>query len=587
MFDIVSNHKIVGFPDGNIISLCPTIDLLVISMNKMSIWVFRLNGERVYSVNNKSPIIDLCWSPDGKYFAVSGIDNKVKIYDSNNGSLINEFESASIMSLTWSALNQSLDNEELFHIDILSNLPQLSNFTNFNDLTYILTTSNDSISFIFNNLVQFKLPTNFKLTNHTNFDLFHHLFINDKNQLIKFEISFNKHIVDIILIFCKIKLIMNNFQADLSQIVKSFLSFLTLFDRYMGNYFDNLGIECNEGDSYKTVIGSLQNILLTHLIPKKLNDYFLNQFGERGLKRLSKEGNDTYDNIKDTVFKNIIQNFEKLVIVLNNLRGIIHWCGINGTDFGISIQDIDTILTTIKQQIKYFYQLIWNSNEEQKLFNKFLNWFKFLIECLVKENNDEEIKIIPNLHNSDLLSYFNNYLFHSKVNDFLKFDADLDILRIDNTQDLLNECKLLDNSISEGIFTPFEGFFVKSSIFNDAVDLNLSDCQIFNIKNNAFLFSTENHQLSIINVSTMDKKTLKFDKIINYQIFNEFLIILHQSQKTYMEKFSIEQIFNGDLKSLEVKEIDSDKPQLLVVNEVRSSGCLFEGNRKDYSLIKL
>lgn len=554
-------------------------------MNKMSIWVFRLNGERVYSVNNKSPIIDLCWSPDGKYFAVSGIDNKVKIYDSNNGSLINEFESASIMSLTWSALNVSLENNELFHIDILSNLPQLSNFTNFNDLTYILTTSNDSISFIFNNLIQFKLPTSFKLTNHTNFDLFHHLFINDSNQLIKFQVSYDKHIIDIIIIFCKIKLILDNFQTDLALVIKNFQSFLTLFDRYMSNYFDNLGIESRDEDKYKKVITSLQNILLTHLIPKKLNDYFLNQFGERGLKRLSKEGNDTYDNLKDTVFKNIIQNFEKLVIVLNSLRGIINWCEINGTDFGISIDDIDTVLTTIKQQIKNFYQLIWNSNEEQKLFNKFLNWFKFLIDCLVKENNDEEIKTIPTLHNSELLTYFNNYLFHSKVTDFLKFDLDLDVLKIDNGQDLMREIESLDTKVAQDVFTPFEGFFVKSSIFDDPVDLNLGDCQIYNIKNNAFLFSTEGNHLSIINVTTMDKKTLEFENIINYQIFNEFLIVLHQSP-TVMEKFSIENIFNGDLSSLETKEIPN-KPQLLVLNELRSSGCLFESNRKDYSLIKL
>lgn len=100
MLQWVSSNKFLGLADTNILEFCPTLNLLFVLMNKTSIWVYRLLGDRIYSINNKSPILLLLFSPLGLFFSVSGLDNTVKIYDSNTGSLLNTLSGFNQVSIT-------------------------------------------------------------------------------------------------------------------------------------------------------------------------------------------------------------------------------------------------------------------------------------------------------------------------------------------------------------------------------------------------------------------------------------------------------------------------------------------------------
>lgn len=97
---ILQVGKLIGIPDGNVLSCCPRMDLMAISMNKTSVWMFRFNGERVYSINNKARILELQWNSSGKFFAVSGTDNLIKIYETNTGALVNKFATNTSLPIT-------------------------------------------------------------------------------------------------------------------------------------------------------------------------------------------------------------------------------------------------------------------------------------------------------------------------------------------------------------------------------------------------------------------------------------------------------------------------------------------------------
>lgn len=589
-FVVKSSHKIVGFPDGNIISICPTIDLLVISMNKMSLWIFRLDGERIYAINNKLIIKHLCWNPDGKTFAVSGIDGKVKLYDTNTGGFIKEFKFSDPSMITCSDQEIITDDSPLFDVDLLNQLPILNGFDNFNAINYLLVTSNDQILMIFNNLLLINIPISYKVIHSSSIDLWTHLYITETNEIVKLTIPRIQIVPRLILIFCKIKTILENVNSDLAKLVEESNKYFTTFDRYLLNYYENLaenpqGSYQEKADNIKT---SLQKILLTQIIPKNLSDYWLNQFGERGHTRLLKQGTDTFDLIRNLIFKSIIQYLEKLLVILNDLKSIIEWNSIHSIDITISPDQIQLMIDRVQTYLKKSFQFIWDINKEQVLFNQFMNWIKYLIDSLVKEKYQEEPSK-TDIPSSKLLDYINTMLMNSTISKYLSLSS-LEVFTFASPQvNIIDEWTQLSNVIDDGLFKPFERYFNSKVIISLPRPIGSPNCKVYiiggpEIKKQVVISSSKT-EIKVIDSEEHVERTIHIDELIDYQVYNGNLLMVHKRNEYFLERYNILDLLNDTGEAIS-KQMDG-RPKLLVVNKDREYGYLFEENIKDYNVILL
>ncbi|OWB71576.1 hypothetical protein B5S31_g1266 [[Candida] boidinii] len=122
-----------------IFSWCPTMDLITFATTDSSIWVYRLDGQKVWSISVEGTEIErLTWRPDGKIMAAACVDGVVRLFDSNTGCLVSVLKTEDTNTgniknpenINWFSrkLNfQGLNKyESLFKIDISKSLTKLS-----------------------------------------------------------------------------------------------------------------------------------------------------------------------------------------------------------------------------------------------------------------------------------------------------------------------------------------------------------------------------------------------------------------------------------------------------------------------------
>lgn len=690
MFETISTSKIIGLVDGNVLSLCPTMDLIVLSMNRMSIWVFRLNGERIYSINNKSIILDLTWSPDGKYFCLSGVDGFCKVYDTNNGDVINQFQfNKPIELINWcqdlianrmvnmeavnanstidGSVNQGsnkemdqhpnhtksqtkhqsisvntdksgnkpdedskLEPDELFAVNILESLPKTNDFIDFQDLNYMVVSSCDQISIVFNNLVKIGCDKPMKFIKNFNDDLFNQYYItqleppqsenNHNYKLVKLTIANTENLTRVLLIFCKIKLLLIGIKKNIESLSSELVSFFNVFDRYLSNYYDNLNPLTSPDDTTATTTGtsqhesitkSLTGMLITHLIPNSLTDYWLNQFGERAYKRLDKLGNTNYDLIRNLIYRNLIVSLEKLLLLLTDLRSIIEFNSLSRSDnpiksFNINESDLTESIDEIKAFIKRLFNFIWDCNEEQKLFNQFLRWTKFLIDTLTRYNNDDDINIGHKFDYVQLINYFRSNLLQSKIFNYLNLPLNTEVLCTDpltnkepSEPDLNSQFdQNIEGKIFNNIFVKFESYFNSIMSFTDLTSFNITDdCEFISVNDKKLIVTIDKSLIKIIQLNgnyQLTERVIDLQKpIVNYKIFNDnFIALVNFQDSYYLEGYKIGELLIS--KGNETNEYHpqhqsklSHIPKYLFINDQKNYGCLLDSNKKDYSIFQL
>ncbi|CAG85322.2 DEHA2B08316p [Debaryomyces hansenii CBS767] len=681
-FPVIAYNKFIGFADGNILSWCPTMDLLAISMNRMSIWVFRINGERIYSINNKSLILDISWNPNGKFFCVSGIDGYCKIYDSNSGKLINTIDSKqkSINLINW-CYHKSVEEpgrfDNLFKVDVLANLPKLSldneiftnnnasNVSNHNNnyqldeindteglLNFMITIrSHTELSITFNGLFTvdcIKSPEHLKFMCHANnSDLLAQYFLvtnksDDSSCLLKMSLDIpdsnylRNYLMEIILQSCKVKSIMNYINEQLVFLNEEVKPLIQLFDRHLSNFKDTLYSNVDLTTNFPTgqeskckVVNSLFDLLLTGLIPANLKDFWLNQLGERGLKKLSKVCNSIYDLIRKVCFNQLVSSLERLLIILNTLQGLNKWLesmeiGNNGSNgyLGLDLESINSIVALTKNLLKYFYQLIWDINEEQKLFNDFINWVKIgVIDKLAKEDDiDSYYKTLHvNYKTSNLIKYFNEYLFKSKLFNYFEINLPMNEILLQEVVEtnLMDKYIELNRFVESNLLCNITDYIKSIVKFDDLVPLNISSTHMEKMKifngSDFGIISCINHEESTLSLikfslssSDLQTKIIKLkDPIITYEIINELkiLLLIDSSPKYYLESFNFDDVILQDSCPISYASISpinqnvfhSDainrvsEPKYLAINsdKSRSVGCLLDANKQNYLVFEL
>ncbi|OUM53732.1 hypothetical protein BVG19_g3041 [[Candida] boidinii] len=119
-----------------IFSWCPTMDLITFVTTDSSIWVYRLDGQKVWSISVEGTEIErVTWRPDGKIMAAACVDGVVRLFDSNTGGLVSVLKTEDAAkgnpeNINWFSRNlnfQGLNKYgSLFKIDISKSLTKLS-----------------------------------------------------------------------------------------------------------------------------------------------------------------------------------------------------------------------------------------------------------------------------------------------------------------------------------------------------------------------------------------------------------------------------------------------------------------------------
>ncbi|ODV81553.1 uncharacterized protein CANTADRAFT_19183 [Suhomyces tanzawaensis NRRL Y-17324] len=648
---VISTNKFVGLSDGNILHWCPTLNLLTITMNKTSLWVYRLDGERIYSVNNKSAITAISTISDGSYFCLAGVDGLIKIYDSNNGNLIKVIEKTfdKVNLILWNYHDtrhtQANRFSNLFKVDVLRRLPKMTNDSSSQDihelnnestLNYLVIVDANSLSMNVNNLltisnIEFPEANSEVICYLDNCDMFSQFYLIRESTGLKLvqltdnlKVPSNKeHLVDVILKICKVVAIMNYVNENLKILQTEIKPFFTIYDRYLSNMTESLGASENIEPSLR-ISKCLYDILLTDLIPENLKDFWLNQFGERGFKRLNKLGNSVYDLTRNVTFTTLIASIERLLVIMNQLRGLSQWFKDSDNELspGLNINVINDLISQAKSLLKLFYKAIWDSNEEQKAFNHFMTWIKReIIDKISKEDDMTSFLNQPqqvNFDHGEIINYINDSLFKSKLLDYFHLDlASNDILNLPEAckNDLSRAFELLNTKMDSAVIQSFKDLIKSSLLFKHLqYELELgesTDLTLKNIDDSCAVVCGLNklkEEMTMIKFNTSQNnfdcqsKKIRFEgKISSFEFKNnrELVVLIHSSAFQVVV-FDFIALFESDEHVTECDsipkkgqltqdQIQLSNPNTLAIsrNDSKSYGCLLDVNKRDYVVFSL
>ncbi|RLV90797.1 hypothetical protein JA1_004298 [Spathaspora sp. JA1] len=400
---ILHTDKFISLSDGNIIQFCPNLNLLFISVNRTSLWIYRINGDRIYSINNKTPIQAIYFNQE--YFLVLGVDSSIKIYNCNDGKLIHTRDTGTLVKyIHWRNISQDVTSK--FNVDVLNQMPKLLLPNCSANLDYLVIVNHNKLTISFNNLtnvpkLNVDIEFNYVSVLPAQGDLFTQLMFlvkDNTTKLISLQYKLNqKHLFQSTLVKLSHVINLQEFiDLNLQDITQTVDTSLSLFTRI----FDNLQV--------KSVVTHLTNIALTNLIDEDTKDFWLNSMGERNYLRLNKSMNNMYDQVRNILFKYIVPSCERLIIILTDLIGIVVW--LNDQDeqpFGLSELDIYELIELIKDQIKLCYKVIFDIQQEQTLFNQFITWIKSLIDKMSDQQASTELNM------GNIIKYINTGLSNS------------------------------------------------------------------------------------------------------------------------------------------------------------------------------
>ncbi|KAI5956354.1 hypothetical protein KGF54_000829 [Candida jiufengensis] len=544
---IIHNGKFPFANDPNsILAWCPKMNLIFISMNKTSIWCYRIDGERIYSINNRSVIKSIAFFDN--YFCLSGTDHLIKIYDSNDGKLVKTLGGCKFLNIqfiNWVNTDHKLED------DLIMSLPKI--YTMSNTLNYLVINDSYSIGLYFNKMLNIKCPISYQITQQLSNNLFQQIYLDNKNNLISVNIntSSKKLYVKSILIICHIIEYIEVMENTVKQLDEELKPFYVLFDRYLANLNEEY-----KGD----LTQNLTDLLLTNIIPEYTKDFWVNQFGERGYKKMSKSLETVFENCQKKIFNYLISPIERIILLLNNLIGISKWNNV----LGLEIVDLSLILRDSQTLLKSFYQFIWSLKDEKVKISEFIGWWKTIVDML----NDQDFNKCYST--SNLIEYINSDLLRSKNLNYYRYSLDLIIPANYDEGPLFYEIELLKTSfdrIPDQVDTHHESIITVEFLRN----INLSNDTSLKISQwedkTVITYIDESNNLIL---STPEQDFAKIPNVIAYEHRSKDLIALTKEHLLVVDTSSSIPI-NLPTLSFEPKKVRSNNSFVCLVDEMNSN----------------
>lgn len=386
-----------------ILSWCPQLNLIFKVMNKTSIWCYRIDGERIFSINNRSIINNVAFSSQEIF--LSGIDGKVKVYDVNNGNFIDQISQTfnSVQYMQWCDTPYRLRNSPL------SGLPEVDskNGTMIDKMEYLAIADGESITINFNKLLNVnKANTGYRFMQRISNDMFNQIYLDDANNLLSVDINvlLKQNYVDLIILICQVQKYLDMLQDTTKTIRSAIEPFVVLLDRYLHNFAD-------EDTNGRLTSSTFSEILLTRLVPESTKDFWVNQVGERGIKRLSKLATFAYKKSSELIGGKLVSLMEKVILLLSRLLGISKWENV----LNIDLSHLELLLNYCKLQLKFYYQITWEINGERDVTAAFISWWKIIVDALEEEEWKENYSTLT------LLQFIQDGMLNLKVSKYFKF----------------------------------------------------------------------------------------------------------------------------------------------------------------------
>ncbi|KAI5964225.1 uncharacterized protein KGF55_002167 [Candida pseudojiufengensis] len=541
------------FPFANdpnsILVWCPKMNLIFISMNKTSIWCYRVDGERIYSINNRSVIKSIAFFDN--LFCLSGVDSLVKIYDSNDGKLVkilnNEYDN--IQFINWVETAYNLEDE------LISNLPRIHSISS--SLNYLVINDKNSINLCFNKSLNIRYPLSSHITQQLSKELFQQIYLDDKNNLISVNIntSSKKLYVKSVLMVCQIIEYLEHMNNTIVKIEEELKPFLTLFDRYLSNLNDEVN---------GNLISVLNDMLLTNIIPESTKDFWCNQFGERGYKKIIKSLESIYDDCEKRIFTYSAAPIERIIILLNNLTGICKWKNV----LGLNVTDLVSIMQRCQNSLKSFYRLIWTLKDEKSKIAEFISWWKTILDML----NDQEFT--RNYSTSNLIEYINTNLLRSETLNYFRYD--LDLIKPADFQSTLLEKHLETENIFSRILQQINTHHQSIVTVKYSRTLKLSNTNLKISQWDDKTVITYIDESNNLILSTPEQDFAKIPNVLAYEHRSKDLIALTKEHLLIVDTSSSIP-FNLPELSFEPKKVKSNKSYV----------CLTDKMNSDYVILKV
>ncbi|GMM38415.1 hypothetical protein DASC09_057540 [Saccharomycopsis crataegensis] len=487
-------------------SWCPTMDLLAVISKDGSLWIYRADGQRIWSFPLRSfnAQVKTCWSRDGKFIVAASKTFGRRLFDVQLGKVIGNHQMINsehpineldVQAVNWvSNLGTNQDSnelgnngiQELLSVDVSKSLPKLPPLPNLsldhilrsklasdslyessNSLNNFLVTGyeNGSVSISLNSIlnsktVQWQQGSNVEFLQIESVDdLTVHYIISkaqkteDKSQyfILPLETSFsnNEYAKEVIASSTRISFIVlylldiaDNFESDCKAFVEFHTKIVNVLDEEAAQESKNVAGGDNAKFYYAT--SELYELLLTGMMSDSLKSWLENTLGKKNLKKWSKLGNTCVDQIKYKIFSSFIPAGQRLIISLSKLKSVVSWKEsviINEQDkihaFGLESKKIDDCIAQVKTIMREIYKFVADLNDEQKLFNCFINWLTTIIESL----SDDDKK---DLENDDL------YYSVTEISEYItnKLNS-LDIFKYIEKSEVNNKSNQLINSIKQ------------------------------------------------------------------------------------------------------------------------------------------
>jgi anaphase-promoting complex subunit 4 len=541
-------------------------------------------------------------------FCLSGIDNTVKVYDSNNGKLLKVVtDFCNIGLVSWNVHKYSATSkfEDLYSIDIILQLPKLLSFPS--TLNYLVIADETDITINFNNCltVKRKIDSDGEIVGHLqNNDLFKQVFVLKKDGLYRF-LCLNsklssldmKYLLTVIHSQCKLIGLITHIESQFTEINDQIVPFLQLFDKYFG-----LLLLEYPGEPKSVIKNYFANYILTGLIEKTSKDFWLNQFGVRGYKRLSTLGNSCYDNLRKIIFSQIILAIERVIIITNELLGLAKWVisSENSFNFGLNPPSLEKLLQVSGKVLKQAYKYIQSINDEQALFNNFFDMTKHeLIDKLAKEDElDVYYAINKSFDYSQVLKYINKNMFHSILVPYSSIDLkDYEILQ--PTESKEDEPTIIDifdkvNACNGELIDSFKQFF--PCIFSNEEGLEFEGFENISIKSiddeTTVVCGMKEQAIELMKITSsfdiIATKRVVVSGLINYRLDENHLIFLYKDKIVQIDTGDIwrSRLQAVELNSVNYSEIHVtiDNPGIMATGDC--FGCVLDENKQNYMVFK-
>ncbi|QPG75517.1 hypothetical protein FOA43_002872 [Brettanomyces nanus] len=598
--------------------ICPSMDLISFQLNSCTIWIYRLNNEKVWDISlelddeHGEGITKLCWRPDGKFFSIVSNFGRVSLFDADTGKSIIQFNVSSgskqqhIEACFWSnKAARIVDTSKFAHlldVKIISSLTKLSSDQQLvNDdesiqlddsvLDFLIIGSSGSqISLILSGLFTvdgYQLPTRSAkiLSVMSNQDLTcHHILLDESGSLnmLKLDTEFVHTFAEKLPLISRTCSRLVSLLKCLIESIDSMSKDYKPFTDYTTRIIDLLKGEVDDP------IYDLYDLLLTGSLSDATKTWLTDYLGDRGIKRWTKLGRQHFEGSRKTIFYEMIPALQHLLIHLTNLQGLSKWAETRQL-LGLDSTKIDNAINTGSSFLKYCYKTMLTLNEEQKDFDSVMEW----LEAIVQEVTTDEKPTIQ-IRTKDIIQFLMSVSKRSGLNQkssglhqlYDSLTAELDGIFDQIKQKMKSQ---MSSSIQTTLLTvDLETCKWETKLYGDYGLLVVSsNDKIDIIKFDTATLSSERMTLSI----NGDPQSLQASLTENGNLLLVLITYSTESKLALLQLGTngIDPLVNGSATTLKEFSIPSEDGRIatyMAHNSHRKTCCILDATRKHYTVIE-